>query len=81
MDPLYVRKAFLKATTKRHLLVSATLTIVNYNDDGSKTIEEAVSIELGEPDEDKVKLPDKMIVTADASDQFKPRQKAGEKRP
>ena len=48
MDPLYVRKAFLKAMTKRHLLVSATLKIVNCNDDGSKTIEEAVSIELRE---------------------------------
>ena len=55
--------------------------IINYNDDGSKTIEEAVSIELREPEEDKTRLPDKMIVTADASDQFKPRQKAGEKRP
>jgi len=55
--------------------------IVNFNDDGSKTVEEAISIELSEPDEDKVRLPDKMIVTADASDQFKPRQKAGEKRP
>ena len=55
--------------------------IVNFNDDGSKTVEEAVSIELREPEEDKVRLPDKMIVTADASDQIKPRQKVGEKRP
>lgn len=55
--------------------------IVNFNDDGSRTVEEAVSIEISEPDEDKVRLPDKMIVTADASDQLKPRQKAGEKRP
>jgi len=55
--------------------------IVNFNDDGSKTVVEAVSIELREPDEEKVRLPDKMIVTADASDQIKPRQKVGEKRP
>ena len=55
--------------------------MVNFNDDGSKKVEEAVSIELREPDEEKVKLPDKMIVTTDASDQFKPRQKVGEKRP
>jgi len=55
--------------------------IVNFNDDGSKTVEEAVSIEIREPEEDKVKLPDKMIVTADASDFFKPRQKVGERRP
>jgi len=55
--------------------------IVNFNDDGSKTVEEAISIELREPEEDKVKLPEKMMITADASDQLKPRQKVGEKRP
>ena len=53
---------------------------VNFHDDGSKTIDQAVSIELKEPDEDKVKLPDKMIVTADASDSILRRVK-GEKRP
>jgi hypothetical protein len=54
--------------------------IVNFQDDGSKTIDEAISIDLKEPDEDKVKLPDKMIVTADASDSILRRAK-GEKRP
>ena len=46
-----------------------------------RDVVEAVSIEIREPDEEKVRLPDKMIVTADASDQIKPRQKVGEKRP
>jgi hypothetical protein len=55
--------------------------IVNFQEDGSKTVDEAISIELKEPDDDKVKLPDKVIVTADASDILKPRTKAGEKRP
>lgn len=54
---------------------------VNFNDDGSKNVEEAVSIELKEPDEDKVRLSDKILVTADASDVLKPRPKVGEKRP
>ena len=53
--------------------------IVNFQDDGSKTVEEAVSVELREPEADRVKLPDKVIVTTDASEQFKPRRKAGEK--
>ena len=54
---------------------------VDFNDDGSKRVEEAVSIELKEPDEDKVRLPDKMIVTTDASDSLKRMLKVGEKRP
>jgi len=52
---------------------------VNFNEDGSKTVDEALSIELKEPDEDKVKLPDKVMVTTDASDLFKPRQKQTDK--
>lgn len=55
--------------------------IVNFHDDGSKTVEEAVSLELKEPEENKVKFPDKVIVTADVSDQIKPAGKRGEKLP
>ena len=53
--------------------------IVHFHDDGSKTVEEAVSLELKEPDENKVNFPDKVIVTADISDQIKPAAKKGEK--
>ena len=55
--------------------------IVHFHDDGSKTVEEAVSLELREPDENKVKVPDKIVVTADLSDQLRHPRKGGEKLP
>lgn len=54
--------------------------IVHFHDDGSKTVEEAVSLEVREPDENKVKFPDKIVVTADISDQLRHPRK-GEKVP
>lgn len=53
--------------------------IVHFHEDGSQTVEEATAIDLKEPEEKKVKFPNHVAITSDATDQFLHPHKGGEK--